>query len=215
MAAAEMLKRRGPEPTCAAPMTLEDASETYARLVAKREELAGPHLGALQRELDEVVKKLKTADPANAVTGRVAQLLADLDPEARQESAGAVELRARAAELRRQINDTHQALKVLEGRLSHERVLASLTVCKAVQPEYARRVAGMCRALLQAREALLEYQDLVDELERKDIAWTSLHPMHPLFLGRPNDNQGAVAHYLRNAAANGFISSSDIPERLR
>jgi hypothetical protein len=73
----------------------------------------------------------------------------------------------------------------------------------------------MCRALIALRDAMVDYDHIVSELQSRDIAWSNLRPMQMLFMGRPSDPQDRIAQYLREAAKYGFVEKSLIPAELK
>ncbi|MEF2557391.1 hypothetical protein VQ044_14075 [Aurantimonas sp. C2-5-R2] len=98
--------------------------------------------------------------------------------------------------------DLETAIDVVNGRLADARTKASVGACEIAKPEYGRRVAAICTALVSVAEARKAYADLIDEFERNDIAWLGLGPMTPRFLGDPRD--GHLARYLMEAREAGY-----------
>ncbi|WP_315924838.1 hypothetical protein [Mesorhizobium sp. SP-1A] len=170
--------------------SLEESSAVYAGLLDKRRELDQLRSG-LERERSDLIQQIE-ADTRTASTVRVAELLGDEGDGFSKSHA-----RARVAEITRQLGDIEQAHGVIRERLRSERTTASVTICEAVRPEYAKRVAAICKALEAVNAAHREYEQLRNDLEAEDIAWTQLVPMPPRFLGDVRD--GHVQRYLREA----------------
>ncbi|MDX0105485.1 hypothetical protein CN135_11005 [Sinorhizobium meliloti] len=141
----------------------------------------------LQRQIEEA--------PAPAFRPGVAELLGEA-------SGSTTGLRTRLAELSALERDIDAALEVVRQRLVHARSSASIRICDAVKAEYGRRVANVCRALEALAEVRSEFDDLRDQLEREDIAWSRLVPFSPVFLGDPRD--GHIPRYLKEAKEAGY-----------
>lgn len=110
---------------------------------------------------------------------------------------------ARLRELRQHARDLEEAIAELRRRLADRRSQASAKVRAAVKDEYGRRVVAVADALLAANAAHMELVELIDQLEREDVAWTALGPMQPRFLGDPRD--GHVQRYIREAKELGYV----------
>ncbi|MDF2810516.1 MAG: hypothetical protein K0S56_1547 [Microvirga sp.] len=169
----------------------------YAALAAKRTELQELQT-ASRRELRKLEREL-TETPMPALRAGVAALLG----EATVEPTGVHE---RIAELRRTERDAAAALSVIEQRLREARSSASRVVCGEVRPEYARRVAALCRALEVLAAERRAYDELRDQLEAEDIAWSTLTPMSLGWLGNPVDG-GHIAVFLKNAQEAGYYGN--------
>jgi hypothetical protein len=175
--------------------SLADASPIYASLLAKRAELE-------QRQRDNAaerrtLEKQIATSHAPAVRPEIAALLGD-DPI---DDVSA--WRKRFRELRGEDADIEAALGVLRGRIAEEASRASRAVCATVKPEYARRVAAVCRAVETLAAARAGYEDLRGQFEAEDVAWTSLVPMSLGFLGDPRD--GHLPRLLRDAKEAGYV----------
>lgn len=169
----------------------------YAALAAKRTELQDLQT-ASRRELRKLERELSET-PTPAHRAGVAALLG----EATVEQNGVHE---RIAELRRTDRDAAAALSVIEQRLREARSSASRVVCDEVRPEYARRVAGLCRALEALAAERKAYDDLRGQLEAEDIAWSTLRPMYLGWIGDPVDG-GHIAVFLNNAREAGYYGN--------
>jgi hypothetical protein len=176
--------------------SLADASPDYAALVQKQAELQARQ-SALRDQRREVEREIAAQPPASIrVSARVAELLGD-------EADSGPNLQRRLAEVRGAERDVEDAIEIVRRRLADARGAASVAVCTAVRPEYARRVSAMVSAVSALQEARADYDALVDELVVNDVAWTSLVPMHPTFCGDRHD--GHLARYLRDAKEAGYV----------
>jgi hypothetical protein len=163
---------------------LQKQAELQARQSVLREE---------RREVEREIAALPSS--TYSVSARVAELLGD-------EADSAPLLRKRLAEIRNAEKDIEDAIEIVRRRLADARGAASVAVCAAVRPEYARRVKAMVAAATALSEAREEYSALVDDLVVNDVAWTSLIPMQPTFLGDRHD--GHLVRYLRDAKEAGY-----------
>lgn len=173
--------------------SLAEASPEYAALVDKRQELSSQQ-AALSAERRELIRKIEEA-PAPTMRPGVAALLGEA-------SDSTTVLRTRLSEVQRTLQDIEAALEVVRQRLAVARTGASKSICLQTKPEYGRRVAAICEALEAVAAARADYDDLRNELERQDVAWASLVPMSPSFLGDARD--GHIQYYLREAKATGY-----------
>jgi hypothetical protein len=139
----------------------------------------------------------------------------DENPEDPETVATKTSLGKRLSELRPRASDLRAAQVELQRRISLAKQRASIEVCNRIEPHYREVVRAMCERLRDLHQAQMAYHRLVDTLEREDVAWTRLVPMHPRFLGDPIDAQGRTALYFRDALQSGFITRDEIPERLR
>ncbi|MCZ8546275.1 hypothetical protein OOJ09_18965 [Mesorhizobium qingshengii] len=173
--------------------TLEDSSETYAALIAKKIEITDLR-SALSAEERKLRKEIE-ADTTKYLRTAIANLLGD-DEDTKPHQM------KRISEISRQIQDIDIALDVLRERISVERGKTSLKITAACRPEYARRVAVLGQALRAVQAARAGYDEMVDEFSRNEISWTSLVPLQPNFLGDARD--GHVHRWFRAAKDAGY-----------
>lgn len=176
--------------------SLAEASTEYAELLAKRAKLLAQQT-EVKRERHELLRQIEEA-PAPAYRPGVAALLG----EGAETTFAA---RTRVTELATLDADIAQAIEVIRQRLQAARTAASKEVCIIVRPEYGRRVAAICEALKVVREARAAYDDLRHQFEDEDIAWTSLTPLVPTFLGDARD--GHIERYLKEAKEAGYCGN--------
>jgi hypothetical protein len=172
---------------------LAEASPEYAALLDKRQQLSLQQ-SELSAERRELIRKIEEA-PAPTMRPGVAALLGET-------SDSTTVLRSRLSEVQRTLQDIEAALEVVRQRLAVARTGASKSICLQTKPEYGRRVAAICEALEVVAAARAHYDDLRNELERQDVAWASLVPMSPSFLGDARD--GHIQSYLREAREAGY-----------
>jgi hypothetical protein len=168
----------------------------YAALVEKRRGLHARHATVRAEKRD--IERQIAETPAPAMRPGVAELL----EEASDSTTG---LRARLAELNTFDRDIDAALEVLRQRLAAARTVASKAVCAQVREEYGRRVADICKALEAADAAHRSYIELRDDLEANDIAWGSLTPLIPTFLGDIREADRRVVAYIAEARRAGYV----------
>ncbi|OCP06132.1 hypothetical protein BBX50_23985 [Ensifer sp. LC11] len=85
------------------------------------------------------------------------------------------------------------------------RSTASARICDTVKAEYGRRVVKVCQALEAVAEARADFDELRDQFEREDLAWSRLVPLSPTFLGDPRD--GHIPRYLKEAREAGYYGN--------
>jgi len=175
--------------------SLAEASPEYAALLQKQAELQARQ-STLRDQRREVEREI-AAQPVTTtrVSARVAELLGD-------EPDSAPNLQRRLADVRGAERDVEDAIEIVRRRLADARGMASVAVCTAVRPEYARPVKAMVSAVSALQDARADYDALVDDLVANDVAWTSLVPMHPTFCGDRHD--GHLTRYLRDAKEAGY-----------
>jgi hypothetical protein len=191
--------------------SLSEIDPTYTELEKKKNDLIADQ-SKDQKQVDDIFSELleNGRSPAQRERdNRIARLIDDATVEIPPDG------RAQIPALNQRIEDRRLAIEVLNGKLDSERLVASKMICQRIGPEHSRRVVAMCRALIDLRDAMANYEQLVSELQSQDVAWTTLHPMQILFAGRPNDPQDRIGQYLREAEKFGFIEKSSIPPELK
>lgn len=191
--------------------SLEDFPD-YRKLTEKRSELQQRLAGA-QKTIDAINDRIRSgkfiSEDEYESKLRIASMLGDATPD--ETTVDRAELKGLHAEVR----DIEAALKVLETRISSERMRASAAICEQVKGEHARLVADQCEKLIALLESARNYELFTGALNAGDIAWTSLIPMFLQWQGRASDGQGKPAYFLREAVKEGFIPVAAIPPRLR
>lgn len=175
--------------------SLVDADPAFAELVAKQHELLEQQ-AKLTAERIALVASI-TADKSDEVDPRVAALLGE-------PLSGKAASRQRVGEINVNLKAIANAMEIIRDRLGKSRSKASLAVCAAVKPEYARRVKAMADAFEQIQVARAHYDELRSDLEANDVSWGSLIPMTPAFLGDYRD--GHVARWLGEAKQAGYYN---------
>ncbi|MBS3649673.1 hypothetical protein KEU06_13755 [Pseudaminobacter sp. 19-2017] len=191
------LKKSAPAQAFRVP-TLADASPEYAALIEKQAAIQAEQttLAAERRELEKQI----AADTAPEVRPAIAELLGD--------APGTKALnRKRVAEIVARERDIAAALDVLRGRIGEARTKASRLVCEQIKPEYARRVAAMCKAMEGLDAAHRDYDRLRHDLEAEDVAWLSLIPMAPQFLGASHEPGRRIMTYIDEARKAGYYNA--------
>lgn len=175
--------------------SLSDASPDYAALIAKKTELQAKH-SELTRER-RTLEKAIAADTSRETPVRVAELLGD-EPGSKSLN------RRRIAEIASVASDIDAAIRVIDQRIRDAKGAASQLVCAATRPEYGRRVKAMVDAAKLLDAAHKHYDELRFQFEAEDVAWGSLIPMTPSFLGGSNEPDRRLARFVREAEAAGY-----------
>lgn len=136
-------------------------------------------------------------DSGPRVSARIAELLGD-------EADSAPMLQKQAGEIRNQLADVEAALEIVRRRLTDAKGPASTAVCQTVRPEYARRVAAVAKALEALAVARADYDDLRNQFEAEDVAWSSLIPLSLGFLGDSRD--GHIPRFMREVREAGYAN---------
>lgn len=190
-----------------------DVSPEYQRLVAKRDDLNARRAN-LESERAQLMEEIANTSVPLARRERDARVAALLGDDG--ESAAALSRpHDRMTVVSREIDDIKRALAVLTDQIGQARYRASEKIVSDLRPEYGRRVAACCEALLALRVASAGYLELTDALAAKDISWLSLEPLPVSFAGAPNDPTGRTANYLRAASRAGYFPAEKIPPELR
>jgi hypothetical protein len=176
--------------------SLAEVDGDYAALLEKQASLTAKQ-GELERER-RAVEKAIAADTSPEVRPQIAELLGD-EPGTKALN------RRRLSAIRGELSDIEQALGVLRQRLQDARGRASTAVVAASRMEYARRVKAMVAAMRALDAAHAAYDELRFQFEAEDIAWTSLRPMTPAFLGGSNEPDRRIARFIREAREAGYV----------
>lgn len=147
-------------------------------------------------ERDELIAAIRAA-PAPRMRPSVAALLDE--PE-----DGPTSKKVRLVEVNRLLSDITAALEIVEQRLRDERSRASTAVCAVARPEYGRRVKALADKLSEVEAARRHLQELIDDFQALDVAWTMLTPLQPTFLGDRHD--GHITYWMRSAREAGYVS---------
>jgi hypothetical protein len=190
--------------------SLCDASAEYAALVARKDGLFAQK-ATTEKEIAGLVKALRTVPHAERHSKAVAELVGDHLPNSESPRPS----RERLNELQQHLNAIDKAIRVIDSRIGTERSKASAVVCDLVQDEHRRRVRDVCFKLIELREAMLSYSQMVDELNDQDVQWSRLSPSQLLVLGEPRSPQSPAAHYLRTMVKTGFLDPSEVPKAIR
>lgn len=182
---------------------LVDVSPVYQALLDRKAALQTRH-----RELQAEVrnyKPIKTTERAER-----AAALANLG------SAPPVSASRDLAEILQDLEDTKQAVEIVEAKIQAERGTASAAICDQIEPEFRRLVADLAAAFVAVNEADLAYRAFAYKLTAEDIAWVGrFRPLHANWLGAPEGNQSKIADWLHEAMLYGMLPKSAIPEHLR
>lgn len=201
---------------------LDAVSPELAAARARRNELTLKQ-SSLQLELNELAHELANFRASEAAgrrpvdheaDRRVAALVDGVAPVAVQPPPHMAALE-KIKQKNQEVDDIKKAIEILDDRISKLVWSASAKVCEKVAPIYAERVAAVARALIKLHAEHVLYDDFADAMNNERVWWAQLNPMPPRFLDASRDKNGNVARYLKEAAASGFISADEIPERLR
>lgn len=190
--------------------SLSDAAADYAAAKDLLTKLRAS-LTKLDREDDDIRFRLFNRKPGAEKTNRVAALLGEAVDDDNVAPDG---LTARLREIASERVDLRAAIEIAQQRVSAARHGASKIICAEVRADYAARVVRIAKALVEAAEANTSLVDLVNDLEREDVAFTGyLAPMQATtFVGFRGER---VAAYLRDSVAAGFIEKNEIPKELQ
>src|SRR3954469_17479580 len=145
--------------------SLGEASPEYAALLQKQSDLYALQ-SKLNGELRDIQKQIDaTGDRNPRVSTRVAELLGDAPDSAPM-------LRKQGADIRAQLADVEAAIEIVRQRLNEPKGPARVAACQISRPEYGRRVVAVVKALEALAEARADYDDLRNQFEAEDIAWT-------------------------------------------
>jgi hypothetical protein len=175
--------------------SLAEASPEFAALLQKHTELHSRYteLRAERTKLNGEIEAEKAAG-GQRVAPEVARLLGV--PE---DSVTGLSQRLRAVAI--EMANIESAQEILRRRMEEARGRASAMVCATVRPEYDRRLGVLCKLLTEVEAARQSHDELLDDLEREDVAKSYLRPAIPFFLGDRHD--GKISYFLREVAENG------------
>lgn len=200
------------------PPTLAEVSPEYRAAIEKRAALTA-EMDQLDNEKRQLALKIDgdggftgeagaSVSSLNARQARTASILGE-NPSAKENA------RARYVEIGQRIGDLKSAIEILDNRLIDLRMAASNLVCQRIEADHKRLVADICARMVELHAAADAYYKFADALNADNVAWSRLHAMQPLFLGRPNDRYGKIGSYLREAVTHGFWWPIQIPEKIR
>lgn len=175
--------------------SLAESSTEYSGLVSKRDALNDRYreLNAERSKLGGEIEAEKAAGGQRLSPG-VAALLGD-SPDT------LTLLSTRLREVATETGNVETALEILRRRIEEGRGRASAIVCASVRSEYDRRLGVLCTLLTEVEAARQSHDELLDGLDREDVAKSYLQPVIPHFLGDRRD--GKVFHFLKECAEAG------------
>lgn len=186
-----------------------DSFEKYAALKSSLNSLRERHSDNQKRMQEARNTKHAESHRDTETAERIARLTGE-------EPSGVGEHLSRLPVLTAEASDLSAAISVLESKIACERVAVSKQICERVEPEYRKRVAAICSALIELNARMADYASMVGDLQSNDIAWAGyLRPMGVQFVDRANDRAGPVASYLREAVAYKMIDRSLVPPELK
>ncbi|MDN4982306.1 hypothetical protein QY049_03590 [Bradyrhizobium sp. WYCCWR 13022] len=187
--------------------SLAEASPKYAEMIARRQQLL-TDASSTDAEIARVEVQIRGV-PRELRRAKVAELVGDQIPDA--PSATPERLR----ELQQHARALKDAVSVLDTRIGQERTNASVAICNQVREEHHRRAREVCLKLIDLRQSMLAYAELIDALNAEDVAWSYLGPAQLLALGNPRDNQSRMAIYLRQMVEAGHLDATEVPQAIR
>ncbi|MCD9825475.1 hypothetical protein [Bradyrhizobium japonicum] len=169
--------------------SLAEADPSYGALTDKQTELHNSYI-KLRDERSKLSREIEAEKAAGGqrVAPDVARLLGD--PE--DPITG---LSQRLRDVATEMGNIESAQEILRRRMEEARGRASAMVCATVRPEYDRRLGVLCKLLSEVETARQSHDEILDDLDRGDVAKSSLQPVIPFFLGDRHD--GKIAYYLR------------------
>jgi hypothetical protein len=192
----------------AAPVDkIEDvAPRINAELMPKLVEL-GRERAALLVEGRELALISKTHDAAidGAREIRVAEILGRIPPQPKPNRTG------RMAEITTRVSDIDAAIEVLQRDIETERNRAATIIRDRTRPVYGKAVGDLCRAIVGLHEANVAYHAVKDALADQCGGLGTLGNYESHAIGGPRDPQSPIARLVKDAVAEGFFPSRDIP----
>ncbi len=175
--------------------SLSESDSQYAALIEKREAITS-EAQAVSKEKQALTRDLEKNRPASGgVSAAVAEALGEV--------AALDERPKRLLELRQRANVLDEAAVVLIKRIQDRRSVASRAVCDKVRHEYRERVKALAEALAVAHKARLGLEDLINDLEAEDVAWSVLGSFRTPFLG--DIDNGPVQRFIKEAKEHGYV----------
>lgn len=189
--------------------------EEYDRLFTQRSELVRQR-SAAQHEIDSLYSAMRAATISESIlkrSTRVAELLGDDLP-----TAQAIDT-SKIPGLSEQVAALTVAIEEVDRRLVGARGQVSQEITREIKPYHENLVHRICFAALSLHELAVEYRQLADQLNDRDVAWAGgigfgLRPMHVRFFGEPNDPHSRLAIYLREAIEYCGFDPALIPDKI-
>jgi hypothetical protein len=188
--------------------TLTEIAPDVAALIAQRDDLRGRAVTARHKDLELARSSPVEGAPPNDQQIRVAALLGESQPPPTKSA------REQRTEFAREIADLELAATMLDGQIRSKIAAAAVMAREAVEPEFKRRVRDVCAALIAAHSANGRLRQITTAMEDAGFTTGNWNQWFPDLLGHPNDNNGRVSHYLREACKAGLIDRSHIPTEL-
>jgi hypothetical protein len=119
----------------------------------------------------------------------------------------------RLSQVQNEIQDFGAALGIIEGKIQIEERLAGNKQYEAVKPEVDRLGKRFADAFLATRDAHLEYETFVNQLEDAG-GNVSVLRISPAGLVNPSERNSPYAYGLRELSETGFLPKTDVSKVL-
>jgi hypothetical protein len=186
---------------------LDSFSDTLPKLRLKKSEL---HVEIAKRkaECSVIREQLNKGalDPGNDRQVRARRLLAEdvSDIPASTE---------RLSQVQRELADYGTALSIIDGKIQTEEQIAGNKQYEAVKPEVDRLGKRCADAFLATRDAHVEYETIVNQLEDAH-GNVSVLRISPAGLVNPSERNSPYAYGLRELSEAGFLPKTDVSKVL-
>jgi len=196
---------------------LEQVSEAYAGLVAKRSDLSR-QLAAVNATIEANTQKILESKRSRQTpllkapevpNDRVAALLGEQPPR----PAG-LPLDEENRNLHQQARDIQDAINVLTERIGRARIEASAVVCRQIEPEFRALLSEIASRMAAISRLALEYRHLAQRLNQADIAWSDLDPMG-IRVGGVAEKGSQFTLWLTAAAKRGYLNEDLLPREIK
>lgn len=196
---------------------LEDVSPQYVELRGKADAIGREidHLRQRQRALADAGETRNDAKGEGGINAAAEARVAKILGRQPVERAPKRDIEKDLQTIDRDVKDREAALVVIDREIELERRAASSVIMQQLEPQYRELISTICKALLGLHDANRRYNDLADHINNNGISWSGIEGMPPWFLGHPNNPDGNLARYLREAVASGFLKASEFPEEFR
>jgi hypothetical protein len=164
------------------------AEESIGRMLAQRAQLEAERHALLREAVDDnqMAKRRKARDDAMVATMFGTP------------TTGPGELRDDLALVIEKTRVLDSALSLARKQLDAANREASALVCQQVCDLHESLAHEVVSSVLALHRACVAYEDFGAAMNSRNIAWGSLRPVFPRFIGHPRDPYSPVAIYLRD-----------------
>jgi hypothetical protein len=221
MASLLRMRKPNPETEVKADPTNIRLPDVYPPLAEKIARLADiqQRRGELEKERTQVIRaRMNLSSTIKTTDGRQDRVAALVAGSESTRHTDVQSLGERLSELTELLDDLAEAEDQLRVAVAADKSRASALLAAGELGDHHRQLAReMLLGFVAAHSAFTKYDAFLDDLRERDVSLTLFNPcwFGQQMFSNPHNREEAIGYALREAAHQGLIDASDVPENLR